>query len=105
MKRVLVKCSHLDNLTKELVICGIMVEENQKVSDHWTSQIDLSRIFNHDETPQFVSYGVNGSPSRLLYGGRGERCQKMFRHNRECVTINPMLSLSDTFTLLNILFR
>ncbi|XP_065655958.1 uncharacterized protein LOC136081783 [Hydra vulgaris] len=87
-------CSHLDDLAKELVECDIMINKNQEVSGHWTRQIDLSQIFNHDETPQFVNFGVNGSASGLVYGGRGERCQKMFRQNCECVIINPMVSLS-----------
>ena len=65
--------------------------------------IELSWIFNHDEAPQFVNFGVNGSASSLKYGGRGERCQKMIRQNRECVKINPMVLLSGTLYLKHIL--
>ena len=60
----------------------------------WTGDIDTNRIFNHDETPQFINFGVDGTPSGLVYVGKGETCKKMIRENRECVTINPFVSLA-----------
>ena len=52
------------------------------------------RIFNNDETPQFVNYGVDGTAAGLVYAGKGEQCLKMQKENRECVTIHPFVSLS-----------
>ena len=43
------------------------------------------RYHYHDKTPQFINYGVDGTPNGLVYAGRGESCQKIIRENRECV--------------------
>ena len=32
----------------------------------------MSRIFNHDETPQFVNYGVDPKSHGLVYAGKGD---------------------------------
>ena len=60
----------------------------------WKGDIDTSRVFNHDETPQFINYGVDGTPSGLAYAARGESCKKMIRENRESVTICLVVSLA-----------
>ena len=54
----------------------------------------MERMFNHDETPQFVNYGVDGTALDLVYAGKGETCKKMIRQNRESVAINPFVSLA-----------
>ena len=80
-----------------MITCGIM-KDSKKISDGiWEGDIDTSRIFNHDETPQFVNYGVDGTALGLVYAGKGETCKKMIRENRESVTINPFVSLSGNF--------
>lgn len=62
-------------------------------------------IFNNDETPQFISYGIDGTSAGLVYAGKGDQCQKMEKENRECVTINPFVSFSGKITkLLKYLF-
>lgn len=74
------------------------MKDSKKISDGiWEGDIDTSRIFNHDETPQFVNYGVDGTALGLVYAGKGETCKKMIRENRESVTINPFVSLSGNF--------
>ena len=60
----------------------------------WTGNVDTARIFNHDETPQFINYGVDGTPNGLVYAGRGDSCNKLNKENRESVTINPVVSCS-----------
>ena len=60
----------------------------------WKGDIDTARMFNFDETPQFINYGVDGTQSGLVYAAKGETCKKMIRENRESVTICPMVSLS-----------
>ena len=70
----------------------------KKITDSiWEGEIDTNRIFNHDETPQFLNYGVDGTSLGLVYAGKGETCKKMIRENRESVTINPFVSLSGNF--------
>ena len=52
------------------------------------------RTFNHDETPQFVNYGVDPTSCGLVYAAKGDECNKMIRENRACVTIHPFVSVS-----------
>ena len=61
-----------------------------------------SRVFNNDETPQFINCGVDGTSSGLVYAGKGDQCQKMLRENRECVTIHPFVSFSGKNFINNI---
>ena len=63
------------------------------------------RIFNHDETPQFINYGVDGTPNGLVYAGRGDACQKMIRENRECVTIHPFVSFDGDIAICHVIFK
>ena len=65
----------------------------------WKGDIDTSRVFNHDETLQFINYGVDGTPSGLAYAARGESCKKMIRENRESVNICPVVSLDGKSNL------
>lgn len=81
-------------MAEELIENGIFTEAEQVESGVWNESIDLTSVFNHDETPQFINYGVDGTPNGLVYAGRGESCKKMIKENRECVTINPLVSLS-----------
>ena len=82
----------------ELVEAGIMTEANKLKSGIWTGNIDTTRIFNQDETPQFVNYGVDGTPSGLVFAGKGETCSKLLRENRECITKHPFVSFSGTIS-------
>ena len=59
----------------------------------WKGDIDTTRIFNNDGTPQFMNYGVDGT-SGLVYAGKGEQCLKMPKENRKCVTTHPFVSFS-----------
>ena len=85
---------HSDALAIELMETGVMTEGEQLDTGVWNGNIDMARIFNHDETPQFVNYGVDGTPSGLVYAGKGETCSKLLRENREYVTIHPFVSFS-----------
>ena len=55
---------------------GIFMNAKQTEPGVWTGSIDTSRIFNHNEMPQFIDYGVSGSATRALtYCGRDEKCE------------------------------
>ena len=109
MKRV-VSCTkemakeHIDDLAEELIRCGIMENAKKEESGAWTGKIDLSRIFNHDETPQFINYGIDGSANNVFYCGKGERCTAAKTENRECVTISPMVSLTGDICMCHVIF-
>ena len=86
--------THLDDLAEELINLGIFRNACREETGVWIGDIDTSRVFNHDECPQFVNYGVDGSGScELVYAAKGETCNRLLRENRECVTLNPFVSL------------
>ena len=61
-------CNHLDDLAEELMEAGIMTNAEQLETGIWNGDIDTSRIFNNDETPQFISYGRNNVRSSVMTG-------------------------------------
>ena len=95
---------HLDELAEECIRLGIFTEHKQEAPGVWTGKVDLSRIYNHDEMPQFLNYGVDGQQGGLTYCGRGEKCVKYTRENRECVTIEPFVSLSGSLDVCHVIF-
>ena len=52
---------------------GIM-KNNQQNEGIWKGDIDTSRIFNCDYTPQLINHGVNGTCNGLGYAGKGDTC-------------------------------
>ena len=97
-------CSHLDALAQELIDTGIFTNAKQIQAGMWTGKIDVTRVYNHDETPQFINYGVDGTPNGLVYAGYGDSCKRMMQENRECVTINPVVSLSGVICACQVIF-
>ncbi|XP_047122289.1 uncharacterized protein LOC124819384 [Hydra vulgaris] len=83
--------SHLDLLAEELIKCEIFTNSKKLEPGVRKGDIDTKRIFNFDETPQFINYGVDGTNSGLAYVARGEPCRKMIRENRESITICPVI--------------
>ena len=55
--------------------------------------------------PQFINYGVDGTPNGLVYAGRGESCQKMIRENRESKTVNHFVSFGGDIAMCRIIFK
>ncbi|XP_065675916.1 uncharacterized protein LOC136092125 [Hydra vulgaris] len=96
--------AHLDALADELIACRIMKNYKKIKKDVWVGDIATERVFNHDETPQFINYGVDGTTARLVYAGKGETCKKMIRENRESITINPFVSISGVVSLCQVIF-
>ena len=68
----------------------------------WDGDIDTLRVFNFDETPQFINHGVDATQSGHVYAAREEPCKKMIWESRASVTICPTVSLEGTLTLLTI---
>ena len=95
---------HIDGMAQELIDCGIFTDANKIESGCWSGKIDGSRVFNHDETPQFLNYGVDGTASNIFYAAKGERCTGLLAENRECVTISPMISLNGNVPICHVLF-
>ena len=96
---------YLDELAEELISLGIF-ENAKKISPGvWHGDLDTSRIFNHDEMPQFIDYGVSSSGSRgLVYAAKGEECKRYRDENRKCVTIEPYVSLAGEMISVQVIF-
>jgi len=75
--------SHLDGLAEELKAVDIFTNADQNAPGKWEGNVDTSRIFNHDETPQFINYGVDGTPHGLVYAARGESFAGLLLHTKE----------------------
>ena len=86
----------------ELISTGIFINAVKVGPDVRVGDIDLSHIFNHDETPQFINYGVDRIPSGLVYAGCGEACKLLKKENRESVTIHPMVSFAGTVVIISV---
>lgn len=50
-------------------------------------------------------YGVDGSANNLVYAAKGESCNKMLKENRECVTIEPFVTLSGEILMCHVIFK
>ena len=97
--------NHLDDLAAELINAGIFTNAKKNGPGEWSGDIDTTRIFNHDETPQFVNYGVDGTPKGLVYAEKGGGCKKLIQENRECVSIDPFVSVSGEIALCHVIFN
>ena len=95
---------HIDELAEELQKAGIMENATRERDGVWTGKIDVTRVFNHDETPQFVQYGIDGTPSGLYFAATGEACQQLIQENRECVTIQPFVSFAGDIAMCQVIF-
>ena len=91
-----------NSLEEELIACGIMTNYGKLDNGIWDGDIDTSQVFNFDEMPQFINYGIDATQSGHVYATREESCKKMIQENRESVTICPIVSLAGTLTLLTI---
>ena len=96
--------SHLDDLAAELILTGIFTNATQIETGVREGSIDTSRIYNHDETPQFVRYGDDGAAPGLVHCENGKECKQYISENRECVTIHPFVSLDGSLVLFHIIF-
>ena len=62
-------CNHLNNLAEEIIKTNIFINAIQLETGIWQGDIDITRVYNHDETPQFMNYGADGIPNGLVYAG------------------------------------
>ena len=97
-------CEHLDDFAKEAISIGIFKEAVKKRNGVWEGTLDTSRVFNMDETPQFISNGQDGTQPRLVYAEKGQECKGFKYENRECVTIVPIVSFSGTIVECHVIF-
>ena len=95
---------HLDSLAEELIKTGIMTNYEKVQPGVWKCDIDGSREFNRDETPQAIHYGVDGTANNLAYCPKGDRCTDIMKENREFVKIESFISLDGKIPLCHVIF-
>ena len=85
-------------LANQLIRLGIFTDSEQHGPGKWTGNVDLTRICNFGETPQFINYGVDGTAYGFVYAGRGEECKEMIR---KIVGASQFAPLSRSMAILN----
>ena len=94
---------YLDELAEELISSGIATNLVKIEPGVWEGTIDTSRIWAHDETPQFVNYSKRNSKANVL-AGVGDECQELTKENRDCVTVQPFSSFDGDLAMCQVLF-
>ena len=61
-------------------------------------------MFNMDETLQIISYGEDGTQPTLVYAEKGQDCKGLQHENRECITIDPIVSFSGDVVQCHVIF-
>ena len=69
-------CGHIDELAIKLQEAGIMANAMQVAPGKRKGNVDMTQVYNHDETPQFVNYRIDSTASGLCYAAKGESCKK-----------------------------
>ena len=95
---------YIDELAEELIDTGIATSMKQIEPGRWKGDIDTSRIWAHDETPQFVSYNSSGNSRALVLGTKGEDCAKLIKENRDCITVQPFSSFKGDLAMCQVIF-
>jgi len=88
--------AHLDGLAAELKAVGIMDEDGFIVFPE--------RIFNADETPQFMNYGSSPRTATCT-GEKGGAITKYTEEARVSVTLTPFISLDGKCPLLQVIWQ
>ena len=95
---------YIDELAGELIEAEIATNMKQVKPGKLTGNIDASRIWAHDETPQFVSYNNSGDSQSLVLGAKGEDCSKLIKENRDCLTVQPFSSFQGDLAMCQVIF-
>ena len=72
---IIISFKNVDALAEKLCVASILINGNKVSTGVWEGDIDCNRVFNHDETPQFINYEVDGTAQGLVYTGKGNSCK------------------------------
>ena len=95
---------YLDELAKLLIEVGIAPDLKQKSPGIWEGKVDVSRIWAHDETPQFINFNASGQSKKKIYAGSGDDCAELAKENRESVTVQPFSNFAGELTMVQVVF-
>ena len=95
---------YLDNLAVHLIEVGIAPGLVKEAPGVWKGNIDLRRIWAHDETPQFINYGTSGACKKKIYAGSSHDCNEITKENRESVTVQPFSNFAGDLAMCQVIF-
>ena len=95
---------HLDELAWLVIEVGIAPELKRSAPGVWEGPIDLTRIWADNETPQFINFNARGQWRKKVYAGSGHNCSKLFKENRESVTVQPFLNFAGKLAMVQVIF-
>ena len=94
---------YIDDLAAVLIKIGIAPDLVKEVPGVWNGAVDLSRIWAHDETPQFINYNASGQSKKHVYAGIGHDCNKVTKENHECVTVQPFSNFAGEMAMCQVI--
>ena len=86
---------YLDQLAALLTETGIAPTLRKKSPGVRVGSIDTSRMWDHDETPQFINFKSSGQSEKKIFAGTSHDCSKLSKENRESITIQPFSNFTD----------
>ena len=95
---------YINELAEELMVAENATNMQQIAPGKWKGNIDTSRIWAHDETPQFISFNNSGQSRKLIIGAKGENCSKLIKENRDCITVQPFSSFKGDLAMCQAIF-
>ena len=95
---------YIDELAKLLIQVGIAPDLKQTAPGIWVGPVNVSRIWAHDETPQFINFNASGQSKKKVYAGSGHDCSKLSKENRESVTVQPFSNFAGEVGLVQVIF-
>ena len=95
---------YLDSLAKLLIETGIAPELKKTDPGIWVGEIDVTRIWAHDETPQLINYNASGQSKKKIFAGTSEDCSELSKENRESVTVQPFSNFAGELAMVQVVF-
>ena len=95
---------YIDEIAELMIELGIAPELKKQEPGIWNGAIDLTRIWAHDETPQFINFSSTGQSKKKIYAGSGHDCSIMTKENRESVTVHPFSNFAGDLAMCQIIF-
>ena len=96
--------SYLDDLADHLIEVGIAPDLVKEAPGVWKGKVDLTRIWAHDETPQFINFGATGASKSKIYAGSGHDCNEISKENHESVTVQPFSNFAGDLAMCQVIF-
>ena len=62
-----------------------------------------SRIWAHDETPQFINFNASGQSKKKVFAGTGDDCAELAKENC-CVTVQPFSNFAWELAMVQVIF-